>query len=271
MRSNISVNEMALFVSFPACVKGKTFLGSHGERGGLPTRRDSGPTRYGCAPHWHIWLWWRFGVFSYTVWCAIVAGEICSESSDRLGSARVAGIVRDSVFKPCVLLSWVLKLDDQTLLHLRVKGIANDLNRFCGRNVLWCAGDGGRGVCSSDVHRLVQKPVSAAEMQFTHATRSPRANQIAGRVVCGSKVDIAAGVSARDSVAMEKSFLQLVFEVLCDATATLVQLPDCRPPHSLYTLASEPQPSVRESCVVCASSNGLWWWHVQACTVEMTP
>ena len=134
----------------------------------------------------------------------------------------------------------------------------NDLNRFCGRNVLWCAGDGGRGVCSSDVHRLVQKPVSAAEMQFTHATRSPRARQIAGRVVCGSKVDIAAGVSARDSVAVEKSFLQLVFEVLCDATATLVQLRDCRPPHSLYNLASEPQSSVRESCVVRASSDGLW-------------
>ena len=35
----------------------------------------------------------------------IVAGEICSESSDRLGSATVAGIVRDSVFEPCVLLS----------------------------------------------------------------------------------------------------------------------------------------------------------------------
>ena len=94
-------------------------------------------------------------------------------------------------------------------------------------------------------------------MQFTHATRSPRASQIAGRVVYGSKVDIVAGISARDSVAMEKSFLQLVFEVLYDATATLVQLPDCRPPHSLYTLASEPQPSVRESCVVRASSDGL--------------
>ena len=158
----------------------------------------------------------------------------------------------------------MLKLDDQTLLHLRVKVIANELNRSCGRNVLWCAGDGGRGVCSSDVHRLVQKPVSAAEMQFTHATRSPRASQIAGRVVCRSKVDIAAGVSARDSVAMKKSFLQLVFEVLCGATAILVQLPDCRSPHSLYTLASEPQPSVRESCVVCASSD------VQAYTVEIT-
>ena len=152
----------------------------------------------------------------------------------------------------------MLKLDDQTLLHLGVKGIANELYLCSGRNVLWCAGDGGRGVCSSDVHRLVQKPVSAAEMQFTHATRSPRACQIAGIVVCGNKVDIAEGVSARDSVAMEKSFLQLVFEVLCDATATLVQLSDCRPTHSLYTLASEPQPSVIESCVVCGSSDGLW-------------
>ena len=35
----------------------------------------------------------------------MVAGEICSESSDRLGSATVAGMVRDSVSKPCVLLS----------------------------------------------------------------------------------------------------------------------------------------------------------------------
>ena len=69
-------------------------------------------------------------------------------------------------------------------------------------------------VCSSDVHHLEQKPVSATEMQFTHATRSPRASQIAERVVCGSKVDIVAGISARDSFAMKKSFLQLVFEVL---------------------------------------------------------
>ena len=108
----------------------------------------------------------------------------------------------------------MLKLDDQTLLHLRVEGIANESYLCSGRHVSWCAGDGGRGVCSSDVHRLVQKPVSAAEMQFTHATRSPRASQIEGRVVCGSKVDIAEVVSARDSVAVEKSFLQLVFEVL---------------------------------------------------------
>ena len=165
MRSNVCVNEMALFEPLAAFVKGKTFYDSHGEKEVCPRDEIADP-RYGCAPHWHIyiWLWCRFGVFSYTVWCAIVAGEICSESSDGLGSATAAGIVRDPVFKLFVLLSWVLKLDDQTLLHLRVKGIANELYLCSGRNVLGCTGDGGRGVCSSDVHRLVQKPVSAAEI-----------------------------------------------------------------------------------------------------------
>ena len=83
----------------------------------------------------------------------------------------------------------------------------NELHRCSDLNVLWCAEDGGRGVYSSDVHHLGQKPVSAAQMQFTHTTRRPRARQIAVRVVCGSKVDIAAGVSASDSAAMEKPFL----------------------------------------------------------------
>ena len=84
-----------------------------------------------------------------------------------------------------------------------------------------------------------------------------------------SKVDVVAGTSARDSVAMQKSFLQLVFEVLCGATATLVQLLDCRPPHSLYTLASEPQPSVRESCVFCAFPVVYGDGHVQDGTVDL--
>ena len=107
----------------------------------------------------------------------------------------------------------MLKLDDQKLLHLIVKGIVNELHRCDGQPCLWGAEDGSRGICSSDVHHyLVQKSVSAAEMQFTHATRSPRARQIARRIVCGSKVDIVAGSSVRDSVTTEKSFLQLVLK-----------------------------------------------------------
>ena len=76
-----------------------------------------------------------------------------------------------------------------------------------GQKVLWCVEDGGRGVCSSDVHHLVQKSVSPAQMQLTHATRSSQARKSAGRVICGSQVDVAAVISKRDSAAREKSFL----------------------------------------------------------------
>ena len=82
------------------------------------------------------------------------------------------------------------------------------------RNFLWCVEDGGRDVCSSDVHHLVQKSVSAAQMHFTHGAQSPRARQIIGSLVCGSWVDIAAGISTRDSAATENSFIQVVFEGL---------------------------------------------------------
>ena len=50
MRSNVCVNEIALFGPFAAFVKGKTFFHSDGEKGGLPTRRDSGPTRLAVLP-----------------------------------------------------------------------------------------------------------------------------------------------------------------------------------------------------------------------------
>ena len=153
----------------------------------------------------------------------------------------------------------MLKLDDQTLLHLRVKGIANDFYLCSGRNVLWCAGDGGRGVCSSDVHRLVQKPVSAAEMQFTHATRSPRASQTAGRVVCGSKVDIAEGVSARDSVAMEK----LVFEVLVRCNSKLSSTPRL-PPTALVVHSCERTTAIGNRKVCCSCF--FRWSMVMACS-----
>ena len=50
MQSNISVNKMALFVSFPACVNGKTFLDSHGERGGLPRDEIADPPGMAVIP-----------------------------------------------------------------------------------------------------------------------------------------------------------------------------------------------------------------------------
>ena len=85
-------------------------------------------------------------------------------------------------------------------------------------------------------HRMCTIWCKSLSQPLKCSSRSPQARQIAGRVVCGSKVDIIAEISARDSAAMEKSFLQLVFEVLCGATATLVQLLDCRPHRTRCTL-----------------------------------
>ena len=60
------------------------------------------------------------------------------------------------------------------------------------------------GYEDQDLH---QKPLSDAQMQSTHATRSSRAGQVAGTIVCGRKVDIFAGISTRDCIATEKLFI----------------------------------------------------------------
>ena len=79
---------------------------------------------------------------------------------------------------------------------------------------------------------MVKKPASGAQMQFAHATPSPRARQIAGSVICGSYVEIAAEISIRDNSVTEQSFLILVFGDLCATTVTsLVERLDCSTPY----------------------------------------
>ena len=117
----------------------------------------------------------------------------------------------------------MLKLGGITLVDLIAKGMVKEFRWCRGRNFLWCVEDGGRSVGSSDGHQLVQKPFSAAQLPFTHATRSPRARQIAGSVVCGGYIDIVAGISTRDSAATEKSFVKLVCEGLCGARVIRVE------------------------------------------------
>ena len=102
MRSNVCVNEMALFGPFAAFVKGKTLFHSDGEKRGLPTRGDSGPIRYGCAAH-DIHGFTEGLVSFRTVWCAIVAGDICSESSDCLGSPQWQAPLEIMCFSPVFL------------------------------------------------------------------------------------------------------------------------------------------------------------------------
>ena len=99
----------------------------------------------------------------------------------------MAGSVRDCVSALRSLeLSAQVRRPNSSTVHLIDKGMVKRSPCRRSRNCKWCVEDGGRGVCSLDVHRLVQKPVSAAQMLFTHATRSPRARQIADRVVCGN-------------------------------------------------------------------------------------
>ena len=65
----------------------------------------------------------------------------------------------------------IAKLDNSTLLtYLIGKGMLKELRWCRSRNHLACVEDGGRDVCSTDVHQLVQKSVSVTLMQFTHST-----------------------------------------------------------------------------------------------------
>ena len=93
MRLNVCVNEIGLSGPYAAAVKGKTLFISDGSKGGLLTKPSADLTidRHGFAE----------GFVSFRTLCgAIVAGGICSELSDYVGSATVAGTVRDSVLSP---------------------------------------------------------------------------------------------------------------------------------------------------------------------------
>ena len=62
-----------------------------------------------------------------TLWCVIGGGEICAESCDCMGSATVGSRHRE-IFPVSGLRSpeLVLKLDDQTLLHLIAKSMVKE-------------------------------------------------------------------------------------------------------------------------------------------------
>ena len=79
--------------------------------------------------------------------------------------------------------------------------------------------DGGRerlwSVCEP-------KSVSADQIRSTHGTQSPRA---ASSIVCGSEVDMAAGISTRNRATMEKSSLLLQVESLFGATGYPLRTP----------------------------------------------
>ena len=55
---------------------------------------------------------------------------------------------------------------EKTVMHLIAKRMVKKFRWRRGRNVLRCVEDASRGVCSTDVRHLVQKLVSAAQMQL---------------------------------------------------------------------------------------------------------
>ena len=92
---------------------------------------------------------------------------------------------------------------------------------------------------------------------------APELAKNAGRVVCGSKVDIAEGVSARDSVAVEKSFLRLVFEVLVRCNSKPSSTPRL-PPTALVVHSCEPTTALGNRKVCCSCF--FRWSMVMACS-----
>ena len=108
----------------------------------------------------------------------------CAESADCVGSATTAvGTRRYSVLQVYVLLRRVLKLDDQTLEH-HVNQLTWTLPLRAPIEKVECASrtveDGGRERVWSGCK---PKPVSADQIQSTHATQNPRAHETASSIV----------------------------------------------------------------------------------------
>ena len=80
----------------------------------------------------------------------------------------------------------------------------NEFEKICGRYHRVCVEDGGRDVGSSG---CALKLITAAQIQFTHATQSPRAREITGSVVCANEGDIAARISTLYCAATETSLI----------------------------------------------------------------
>ena len=157
---NVCVNEMAPFGPFAAITqlllsRAKHPLTAMTQKEVCPQDEIADPPGANGFPVDRHGFVEGFFFSSYTVWCVIGSGEICSESLARVRSALGAGKGRNSLFLVCVGLNRVLNLDSVTLTHLITKGVVKEFRWRRGRNCLWCAEDGGRGVCLSDMNRLV--------------------------------------------------------------------------------------------------------------------
>ena len=86
----------------------------------------------------------------------------------------------------CILLIFVLKLDDQILVQ-RVYQLTSTLPLRAPAETVECGprtveNGGGESLWSG----CVLKPVSADQIHSTHGAKSPRAHETASSIVCGS-------------------------------------------------------------------------------------
>ena len=138
---------------------------------------------------------------------AIVATRICAELCDCLVSATVSSLGKDSVFQVWVLPTWMLKLDDQTLVHFISQPTWHFQDTYPPK---WLSVRRGRSRAVEDGGRerlwsgCEPKPFSADQMHPTYAAKSPRAHETASSIVCRIWVYMAARISTWNRAMMKK-------------------------------------------------------------------
>ena len=112
--------------------------------------------------------------------------RICSKSAVCSGPATVVGTGGDTVLEVRVLLSWVPKLLERTLVNRAYQLTRTLLFPARAETVESTSStveDGSRERLWSGCG---PKPVSADQIHSTHGTQSPRAHETASSIVCGS-------------------------------------------------------------------------------------
>ena len=161
-----------------------------------------------------------------------------------------------TVLEVHVLLSRVPKVGDRTLVN-RVYQLTRTILFLALAETVESTSstveDGGRERLWSGCE---PGPVSADQRHSTHGTQSLRDHETASSIVCGSEVDIAAGISTRNRATMEKSSLLLEWKACAAQLVTLFERLDWKTPCSIHTLANQLRSSHKDIWAFYASVDG---------------
>ena len=183
---------------------------------------------------------------SFPALCGVQSSPLV-ESAVCSGSATVVGTGGDTALEVRVLLSWVLKLLERTLVNRAYRLTRTLLYPARAETVESTAStveDGGRERLWSGCEPT---PVPADRIHSTHGTQSPRVHKTASSIVCGSQVHTAAGISTRNRARMEKSSLLLKLKACAGQRVTLFERLDWKTPYLMHTLANQLRPSQKDT------------------------